>query len=420
MRNTGIFDIFKKKSEPKSMVYAKMLDGRTPVFSQFGTDIYASDVVQQAVSCIVHEILKLRPAHVRQTNGVDSSVIEGNIQNVLDRPNPLMTTADFLEKITWILFLNYNCFILPTWEGNTLTGLYPLNPVNVDFLEDAAGRLFINFKFRNGYESGAVRADDVIHIRKNYSVNDYMGGNASGQPDNAALLKTLELNSTLLQGVGKALKSSFAVNGIVKYNTVMDDGVTEKNIKLMEERLMRSDSGLLPLDMKAEYIPLDRNIEIVDPETLKFVDEKILRYFGVPLCILTGDYTKEQYEAFYQKTLEPLVIKLSQAFTKGIFTNRAALGFGNKIVFFAEELVFMTMSQKLDFAHIMGDRGAVYDNELRVMFGMKPLKELEGVRKMSLNYIDAGIVNQYQLSRLNQYQEDKPLEEEDEVNKDES
>lgn len=132
------------------MVYAKMLDGRTPVFSQFGTDIYASDVVQQAVSCIVHEILKLRPAHVRQTNGVDSSVIEGNIQNVLDRPNPLMTTADFLEKITWILFLNYNCFILPTWEGNTLTGLYPLNPVNVDFLEDAAGRLFINFKFRNG------------------------------------------------------------------------------------------------------------------------------------------------------------------------------------------------------------------------------------------------------------------------------
>ena len=173
---------------------------------------------------------------------------------------------------------------------------------------------------------------------------------------------------------------------------------------------MRSDSGLLPLDMKAEYIPLDRDIKIVDPETLKFVDEKILRYFGVPLCILTGDYTKEQYEAFYQKTLEPLVIKLSQAFTKGIFTNRAALGFGNKIVFFAEELVFMTMSQKLEFAQLMGDRGAVYDNELRVMFGMKPLKELEGVRKMSLNYIDAGIVNEYQLSRLQRHQEDKTVD----------
>lgn len=400
MRKTGLFDIFKKKSEPKTLTYAKMLDGRTPVFSQFGTDIYASDVVQQAISCIVHEILKLKPTHVRQMNGIDSTVVDGNIQNILNCPNSIMTTADFLEKITWLLFLNYNCFILPTWEGNTLTGLYPLNPVNVDFLEDAAGKLFIKFRFRNGYSSGAIRAEDVIHIRKNYSVNDYMGGNQAGQPDNSALLKTLELNNVLLQGIGKALKSSFAINGVVKYNTIIDEAHTAENIKIMEQHLKKSESGLLPLDLKAEYIPLERNVEIVDPETLKFIDEKILRYFGVPLCILTGDYTKEQYEGFYQKTLEPLVLKLSQAFTKGLFTNRASLGYGNKIVFFSEELIFMTMSQKLEFAQLMGDRGAVYDNELRTIFGMRPLKELEGVRKQSLNYINTDIVDAYQLGNL--------------------
>ena len=33
--------------------YAKFLNGHTPIFSQFGQDIYASDVVQQAISCIV-------------------------------------------------------------------------------------------------------------------------------------------------------------------------------------------------------------------------------------------------------------------------------------------------------------------------------------------------------------------------------
>ena len=400
MINIGIFDIFKKKAEPKTLTYAKMLDGRTPVFSQFGTDIYASDVVQQAISCIVHEMLKLKPAHVRQVNGIDSTVVSGNIQNILDCPNPLMTTADFLEKITWLLFLNYNCFILPTWNGNTLTGLYPLNPVNVDFLEDTSGKLFIKFRFRNGYDSGTIRAEDVIHIRKNYSVNDYMGGNQAGQPDNNALLKTLELNNTLLQGIGKALKSSFAINGVVKYNTIIDEAHTAENIKIMEQQLKKSESGLLPLDLKAEYIPLERNVEIVDPETLKFIDEKILRYFGVPLCILTGDYTKEQYEGFYQKTLEPLVLKLSQAFTKGLFTSKASLGYGNKIVFFSEELIFMTMSQKLEFAQLMGDRGAVYDNELRTIFGMRPLKELEGVRKQSLNYINADIVDAYQLGNL--------------------
>ena len=35
-----------------------MLNGYTPIFSQFGNDIYASDVVQQAIVCIVDEMKK--------------------------------------------------------------------------------------------------------------------------------------------------------------------------------------------------------------------------------------------------------------------------------------------------------------------------------------------------------------------------
>ena len=46
---------------------------------------------------------------------------------------------------------------------------------------------------------------------------------------------------------------------------------------------------------------------ITTPIITKFIDEKILRNYGVSLPILTGDYTKEQYEAFYQKALEPLI-----------------------------------------------------------------------------------------------------------------
>lgn len=49
--------------------YADMLDGTAPVFTQFGQNIYASDVVQQAVSCIVQEMKKLRPEHVMEKDG---------------------------------------------------------------------------------------------------------------------------------------------------------------------------------------------------------------------------------------------------------------------------------------------------------------------------------------------------------------
>ena len=91
-----------------------------------------------------------------------------------------------------------------------------------------------------------------------------MGGDERGQPDNKALLKTLELNNTLLEGVAKALKSSFTINGVIKYNTLIDDGTMQKNIEKLEEKIRNSKSGFLPLDVKGEYIPMQNKIQLVD------------------------------------------------------------------------------------------------------------------------------------------------------------
>lgn len=393
----GLFDFLKKRPDPPpTAAPAQVLTGYAPIFSQFGQDIYASDVVQQAVSCVAKEMKKLKPAHVAR-RGSDNVSVEGPIQSVLDAPNPLMTTADFLEKITWSLYLNYNAFVIPVWTSSgTLEALYPIQPANVTFLQDASGEMFVQFSFNNLYKC-TLRYDDVIHIRYHYSVNELMGGNQLGQPDNAALLKTLELNETLLQGVSKALKSSFAVNGVVKYNTLLDEGKTEAALQDLAEHLRKSESGFLPMDLKGEFIPIKREAKIVDGDTLKFIDEKILRFFGVPLCILTGDYSKEQYEAYFQQTLEPLILAYGQAFTRTLFSRRESNGFGNKIVFYSEELIFMTMSQKLELVRLLGDSGALYENEKREIFGLRPLPELEGVRKQSLNYLDTKLAAQYQV-----------------------
>ena len=159
--------------------------------------------------------------------------------------------------------------------------------------------------------------------------------------------------------------------------------------------IKKGESGILPMDIKGEYVPIKRDIKLVDDDTLKFIDSKILRQFGVSLPILTGDYTKDQYEAFYQKTLEPLIISISQAFTKALFGNQK--NYGNKIAFYSKELMFMSVSQKLEMVRVLGDSGSLYENEKRVAFGLRPLPELAGVRKQSLNYVDVEIANQYQL-----------------------
>ena len=257
----------------------------------------------------------------------------------------------------------------------------------------------MTFWFWNGYTT-TIPYDDVIHIRYNFSINQYMGGNILGQPDHEALLKTLELNENLLQGVAKAMKASYAVNGVVKYNTLLDDGKTEQALKELENKLRNSESGFLPLDLKAEFTPLEHESALVDEGTLKFIDEKILRNWGVPLQILTGAYTKEQYEAFYQKTLEPIVLSISQAFTKKLFTKRER-AFGNKIELYPKDLIFMTVTQTLEMINILSPTGGLFENEKRTALGLRPLPELEGKRYMSLNWIDAENADQYQVGKVN-------------------
>ena len=401
----GLFDKFFKR-QPNTARPAPTLDGLLPIFPQFGTNIYASDVVVQALKCIVDELKKLKPVHVRY-KGNDPTPIVDNIQEVLNNPNPLMTTSEFLEKIAWMVLMNYNAFIIPTyyeWRDGTETrrkyeALYPINPSQVDFIEDAAGRLFVTFWFLNGYKT-TIPYENVIHVKCNYSVNQYMGGDEFGQPNHKALLETLELNNTLLKGVAKAMKASCAVNAVARYNTVVDDGTMEKNIREMERKLENNESGILGIDLKSEFTPIEKKIALVDEPTLKFVDEKILRHFGVPLCILTGDYTKEQYEAFYNKTLEGFIIAMSQAFTKKLFTQRER-AFGNKIELYPKELIFMTISQTLEMVNMLSLTGAMYENEKRVALGLPPLPELEGKRFMSLNWIDANNAGQYQVGKEN-------------------
>lgn len=242
MITLGLLSILKRIG-PKKSKYADMLNGWAPIFSQFGNDIYASDVVQQAIYCIVKEMKKLNPLHER-TSEVDIAPVNSNIQRVLNQPNPLMTTSEFIEKIIWQLMLNYNSFIVPvyyTWKddkGNErrhYTAMYPVQPQVIDFIQDPSDRLYVKFTFANNYQT-TIPYDEVIHIRSHYSVNEYMGGDEMGQPNNKALLKTLKLNHKLLEGVSKALNASFAINGVVKFKSMLDGGKRNRRLRNLKRK----------------------------------------------------------------------------------------------------------------------------------------------------------------------------------------
>ena len=399
----SFFDKLKNIFKGRTINAISISNGTMPIYSQYGQNIFASDVVMQAVNCIISELVKLKPTHIKKID-TDISPQSSSIQNVLDYPNELMTTADFIEKVMWNYYFNSNSFIIPkfyVWKDKD-TGkikrhyeaLYPVRPSEVDFLQDASERYFVKMHFPNNV-TVTFHYEDIIHLRREFSIDDFMGGNANGQPNNTGLEKTLSLNEQLLNSIAVSLNASTKINGIVKIKTFLKDSDLQKSISDFNKLLEDNKGGLLPLDISTDYVPLDKDVKLVDQKTLDFIDSKILRNFGIPLPILTGDYTKEQYEAFYQKAIEPIVIKLSQAFTKTIFTQREK-SFGNQIVFYPEELVFLNRQQAIEVIKWLGQSGTLFENEKRTILGLKPIKELEGVRMQSLNYINVNDANRYQ------------------------
>ena len=359
-------DLFKNpfsKDKRTQMQYAQMLSGYAPVFSMFGQNIYASDVVQMCIDVIATECSKLQPKHIRTDSNEMQITVKGSLNRLFKfAPNELMTTREFIEKTIWLLYMNYNAFIYPVYTVNQsgvreYKAFYPLNPTNVTFLQDPMGVLFIELAFTNG-QKYTLRYSDIIHLRKKFSMNDIMGGGLTGQPDNQALLKVLQINDSVLQGLEKAVKTSLSLRGILNIKTMLDDEKQQAERLKLEAAIKSGTSGIVALDLKGDYVPLDINPKLIDKDTLEFLQNKVLNWYGVSVPLLTGDFTDEQYQAFYEKTLEPIIISLGQAFSKTVFSPRE-LDVGNEIVFYPQKLLFTNTKNRIAVADILGNRGAL-------------------------------------------------------------
>lgn len=378
----GLLDFLKKRTPPPSgYKYAPTMTGGTPFYSSFGDNIYASDIVVQSIRCKANEFKKLQPRHIVTRDGMQSVELTSSIAKCLRRPNEYMTTADFLEKITILLELNKNVFIYPQYyitKGNEkyYTGLYPLKPSTVEYLVDAGGRYFLRFGFENGY-TAVLPASDVIHWRKDYGVNDYFGGGMCGGDDNRGLLKALKEYDRLLQSISKAVACSCQINGLVKYNSYLDDDKVETQRQEFEKRIQNNESGILFTDLKTEYTHFQRDVKLVDAETLKFYYDTILRANGTSLAILNGDYTKSQKEAYYEHALEGDIKSLGQAFSRCVFSDRQE-SFGNEIVFYPNNIVFMSMENRIEALKAGLPAGIFMKDEARELLGYPPLPNGQG------------------------------------------
>lgn len=402
-------DLFKKfRPQRKQGLTVAQLLNDYPSFSQFGDNIYNSDLVQDCIDTIATQCSKVMPQHIQQDSDGMQKVPKSSINRVFRAyPNSIMTTSSFIEKVIWLLYLNYNAFIWPVYEiytdGNgkkrkRYKAFYPLNPNQVVFEEDKNKRIYAHFYFDNGYDI-ALPYDEVIHLRKKFSVNDIMGGGLNGQPDNDAILSILDTNNSIMQGIGKGVETSLTLRGIIKINTMLDDDSQKAERARFEDLLASGKSGIMPIDLKSDFVPINMDPKMVDKDTLQYIDEKVMRWYGVSLPMLSGDFTGAQYAAFYEKTLEPLLVSMGQAFTKALFSMRE-IDVGNKIVFYKKDMGYLNPKDKLELIKLTGEQGLLTLDQKLAILGYPPIGGEEGaVRTISLNNIDVRLANDYQMAK---------------------
>jgi len=391
--------LFKRKKKVGNVEVYKVFNDLKLPFVPFGDNISNSDVVRICIDRIASQCAKLKGRYIKVGDDGVQTEKNGPIAFLLKyKPNALMTPYQFIYKTVSLLLYNDNAFVYPLYDKQTykLKGLYPLNPLVVEPIEDNTGSYYLKFYFKDG-SNYILPYDNVIHLRRFYYNNDFFGGNSSSG-SHEALLKTLKINDSLLQGVESGMLSSFQIKGLLKINGMLKETDKQKQIDEFNraiEKATSSESAIVPVDAKADYTPLNVNPTLVDSQTLDFLQSKILDYFGVSKSVFNNQYNETEFNAFYESAIEPIAIQLSEAFSNGLLTQNE-LERGEEILFFSERLQYASWQTKVNAIEKLMGLGLMSLNESRALLGLEPI-ENGNKRLQSLNYVDADKANQYQI-----------------------
>ncbi len=359
--------IFGAMRGARELAQLRVLSGYTPVFSPWSEQPYEADVVRAAVDAIARNGAKLRAKHIRRQ---DSEIIHvgGDVERILAvRPNVNMSAYDFLYRLITTLLLDNNAFAYPVWDGPRMVAAWPINSEMAEFLEDASKTIYIKFYFADG-GNVTLPYSEVIHLRRHYYSNDLLGEH------NTPINNTLSAIHTTNEGLAQAIKTSAHLRGILKYQGVLKESDVKANRDRFvgEYMTMQNAGGIAALDAKADYQELKTQPLMINAAQMKELRDAVYRYFGVNEKIISGDYNEDQWNAFYESTIEPIAVQLSLEFTSKLFTNRER-GHGNEIVFEANRLQYASVKTKLDLREMV-DRGAMTPNEWREVFNLAPVE----------------------------------------------
>lgn len=357
--------IFGKKEEPKRRdeTFFRLLDGYRPVFHSWDGELYERELIRTAIDA--------RARHVSKMKIEVKGTAQPHLQTMLKLgPNEWQTWGQFLYRVSTILDVKNTALIVPVVNdyGDT-TGVFPVFHKEVELVE-SGGVQYIRIRFAND-ERAAVELDKVGILTRYQYKNDFFGEN------NRALDPTLELLNIQDQGIEQGVKNA----ATYKFMAVVSNFSDPEDLKKERQRFTREnlrgkdlDGVLLWPNTYKDVKQIEAKPYVADPDQMKQIRENVFYYFGVNEEILTNAAIGDAWSAFYEGSIEPFAIQLSDVLTRMLFTHRERQQ-GSFIMATSNRMQYMTNKDKLEVSAEMADRGLMTRNEIREIWNLTPLPD---------------------------------------------
>lgn len=355
-----------------SQTRIEMVESKGNGFYAWNGKLYKSDVVRACIRPKIKAIGKLIPQHIRDDKVNNSFKVnpEPYIRFLLEEPNPYMSGQVFLEKMAMQLALNNNAFALIVKDENGIPiELYNIPCVSVEALYDSEGILFLKFTNKNG-KVLTYPYSDIIHLRQDFNDNDIFG-----ESPREALLPLMNIVSTSDQGIVNAIKNGGVIKWLLKFTGALrPEDITSKTNEFVEQFLnVENGTGAAGVDAKCDAQQISPNDYVPNAAQTDRTITRIYNFFNTNEKIVQSKYTEDEWNAYYESEIEPFAMQASNEYTRKLF-NRRERGFGNKILFTANNLQYSSMSTKLGL-QAMVDRGALTPNEWREVLNLPPVQD---------------------------------------------
>ena len=362
----GLLDrIFKREDAYiNAQNYFKLITPYSPAWTSWNGCIYESELVRSAIDARARHISKLKV----EVFGAAKPKLQSRLRL---QPNTIQTWSQFLYRTSTILDVCNTCLLIPTLgEYGETTGFLPVLPTRCELVmhED---ELWVRYQFSNG-QMGAMEWHRCVVLTKHQYKSDFFGDS------NNALDETMKLIHVQNQGVEEAVKNSSNFRFIAQLTNFSKAADLRNEQHRFVENNLRGDGGLLLFPNTYKDIKqVNSQPYTVDAKQLEMIRTNVYNYFGVNEEILQNSATSEELDAFFNGAIEPFAIQFSEAMTKAMFSEREQAQ-GSHLIANANRLQYMSVSEKVQMATQLGDRGAIMIDEIRELFNYAPLPDGAG------------------------------------------